>query len=276
MDWEFDLVPKRKEKRSSPKLSTPAHHKHKESRYTYPSERNYKPMKNHRHYHNHSDDEDESNDGHNHHHTSKRHHETKHKKKHHSHSDDSKSEEKHHHHHEKHHDSHEHHHKKEKHHHHHNEIDPEFVQYNQEMPQYHTFNLDLKEPTLPSIVSPRVPLKPAVPEHPIYHDGGFENVKNEMLDDHMRYAAEHFGLQLLNLDEFESDENGAKKGKKKKSKKSKEKKADIPEKIKEKVIKRQQETKAPWTASHAHLSTPIAPVDTHWRESPKLTHMYEE
>ena len=107
------------------------------------------------------------------------------------------------------------------------------------MPQYNTFDLDLKEPTLPSIVTPRVPMKPVVPEHPIYHDGGFEDVKSEMLDDHMRYAAKHFGFQLLNLDEFDSDENGAKKGKKqKKSKKSKEtkeskeKKADIPETIK--------------------------------------------
>ena len=89
-----------------------------------------------------------------------------------------------------------------------------------------------------------------MPEHPLYHDGGFENVQNELQDKHMRYAADHFGFQLLNLDEFDSDENGAKGKKHKKSKKpkeskeskdskeskeskeSKDKEADVPEKIK--------------------------------------------
>ena len=36
------------------------------------------------------------------------------------------------------------------------------------------------------------------------------------------------------------------------------------------------ETKDPWTASHAHLSAPIGPIDTHWRETARLTHMYED
>ena len=258
VNWELDLVPKKKSK-----SKLPAPHKRKEHRYTYPSERDYKPLKNHRHYRNDSDD-DEDEDDHHHHHKSKHHHK---KKKHHSHDS---SEEKHRHDHHSHHD-HDHHHKKDKHHHHHhNEIDPVLLEweaeqvneFDGEVPKYHTFDLDLKAPTVPVIAAPRVPARPERPHHPFYPEVVEDHHAFAHEGDHLRYAAEHFSFE----DEYDI-ENIAKEKKRKKSKKSK-KTAEVPLKIKEKVEKRQMETKPHWTAAHAHLATPLAPVDTHWRSEP--------
>jgi hypothetical protein len=111
LEWEFEFVPKKREKGRG-----------KDPHYKWPSERDYKPTKSHRHHYENSSEEENHEDNHNH--ESRHHH-----KKHHSHKKSQhESKSKHHKsdkHHKKHHEKESH---KKHHHHHDNQIDLEFLQ----------------------------------------------------------------------------------------------------------------------------------------------------
>ena len=89
-------------------------------------------------------------------------------------------------------------------------------------------------------------------------------------DNELRYAAEHFGFDLLNLDEndLDSDDNAANRESRKhrRSKKSKTEDVEVAEHIKDKTEQRQMEMRTHWTAQRAYATAPLEPVDTHWRE----------
>jgi len=253
-------------------------HRHREERYTYPSEREYRPLK--RRHRNQDSEDENSSDEHRHHH----HHKSKHR-----HSKKEKRDKDHHHEH--------HSHKKDKHSHHHNQIDPDLIerQSNQivvldwedvdngwDASQYHTFNIH--HPTMPSVPIPHVPTGPQRPEHPLYYDAQmYEEPLFGHGDEHMRYAAHRYGFELLNnLEEVESDNdtfNAAnregRKHRRYKTTKAEDRPVEVAEHIKEKTIQRQKETRPHWTAAHAHATTPIAPVDTHWRKEADAHHQFQ-